>query len=58
MDAYEYIQIFSKFDYFMYFWWIGLIPGSGPVPVFGVDRLDHRFGSGNFDLNTTSMTKR
>ena len=35
--------------------WSGLILGSGLVAVFGVDRFDHRFGSGNF--GTTMMLK-
>ena len=29
--------------------WSSLIPGSGPVPVFGVNRFNHRFGSDNLD---------
>ena len=29
---------------------------SGPVPVFGVDRFDDRFGSGNIGLYTSETS--
>jgi hypothetical protein len=54
MDAHEYVFFFEKLNILCIFrnrffdpvlFWFFF--GSGPVPVFGVDRFDDRFGSCN-----------
>ena len=44
MDAHEYRYNFSKFQYFMYFWWTSFMTrfwsGSNPVMILEVNRFD------------------
>jgi hypothetical protein len=58
MDAHEYICIFSKFEYFMYFWLTGFMvqffSDSGPVHIFGVNRFNHQSSSDNIGSNVCS----
>ena len=48
MDAHEYVFVFQNLNILCIFsdWFF---PGSGSVPVFGVDRFNDRSGSGNYD---------
>jgi hypothetical protein len=63
MDAHEYVFVFQNLNILCIFsdrFFDPVFPGSGSVPVFGVDRFNDRSGSGNFgfDKSEPSRNKR
>jgi hypothetical protein len=63
MDAHEYVFVFQNLNILCIFSdrffdpvFSQFFPGSGSVPVFGVDRFNDRSGSCNIDSDCQSQT--